>query len=181
MSRTKRSGIVDYGEVMPHERLQQRLDFFDDAIPSQYTKCNNIPPPQRPQHPMNPLLAASMPGNHAELMKFLVEGSTGVFINTGSLRNDVVAVNTHHPYYQNHASVEALVSSTVDQSVTQHSENAKTTARALILLRDPLDTVESWMDWVRNNPQKNDEYFTILTEDWVNWRDRHFKTELRQV
>ena len=128
---------------------------------------------------MNPILAVSLPGSSADFMQFLIEGSTGVLTSTGSPRNDAIAVKTHHPYYKNHVNVEYLTKSAVDQSDTQN-ESEKTIPRALLHLRDPLDSIESWMDWVKNSLQKTDETYRASAEDWVNWRENHFKNEIRQ-
>jgi len=141
-------------------------------MPSPYGNCI-IKTPQKPQHPMNPIFAASFPDGSPDLMRFLIEGTTGLLTGSGISTDDVVAVKTHYPYYENHASAGNSEMSAEDKA-------NMAAARAIVVLRDPLDSMESWMNWVLNTVHETDQTLRASQENWIKWRERHFQAEIKQ-
>jgi len=179
VSTTKnRSTLASGFELPEYETWQHNFgqDLEADPTPNQHGVCP-IKTPKHPSHPMNPILAASFPDGSPDLMRFLIEGTTGLLTGAGTATDDVIAVKTHYPYYENHASSArpAAVENTTD------GEQAETPpVRVIIVLRDPLDSMESWMNWVLNTVHETDHALRASMENWVKWRDRHFREEIKR-
>lgn len=109
--------------------------------------------PDNTKKPVQPVLVPTFPGGSADLMKFLIEATTGVWTGNGHDHRDIVAIKTHYPYYDKHVSVKLL--------------NVKKTAGE-ILMRDPLDTMQVWHVYIENtlNNRKNEQ--AISTKNGLN-------------
>lgn len=173
LSSTKRRTNLSSAELPEYETWQHNFAQTAqiDSIPNQYGSCI-LKPPQHPNHPMNPVLAASFPDGSPDLMRFLIEGTTGLLTGSGARTNDVVAVKTHYPYYENHASAP--------KSKANDAETETASLRAIIVLRDPLDSMESWMGWVLNTVHERDHSVRASKDNWIKWRDRHFREEIKE-
>jgi len=173
LSSTKRRTNLSSAELPEYETWQDNFAQAAeiDSMPDQYGSCT-LKAPQPPNHPMNPVLAASFPDGSPDLMRFLIEGTTGLLTGSGASTNDVVAVKTHYPYYENHASAP--------KSTGNDAETETALLRAIIVLRDPLDSMESWMGWVLNTVQETEQSSRASKENWIKWRDRHFRAEIKE-
>jgi len=173
LSSTKRRTNLSAAELPEYETWQHNFAQTAqiDSMPNQYGICT-LTPPQHPSHPMNPVLAASFPDGSPDLMRFLIEGTTGLLTGSGTFTNDVAAVKTHYPYYENHASVS--------KSKANDPETKIAPTRAIIVLRDPLDSMESWMGWVLNTVHETDQTLRASKENWIKWKNRHFRAEIKE-
>lgn len=177
ISTTKNRSTLSTGQELPeYETWQHNFakDAETDEAAAQYGVCR-IKPPRHPSHPMNPILAASFPDGSPDLMRFLIEGTTGLLTGAGTSSDDVVAVKTHYPYYENHAS-----SARPAEATARNGGADAPPVRALVVLRDPLDSMESWMNWVLNTVHETDQALRASMENWVKWRDRHFREEIKR-
>ncbi len=122
------------------------------------------------------VLVPTFPGGSADLMKFLIEATTGIWTGNRHDKRDVIAIKTLYPYYEKHVSVEALN--------VEHPT-------AVVVMRHPLDTMEVWHAYVEHalsasatssNDGGNSEYdfrnTPISDKKWIEWRDNHFDTEI---
>ena len=128
---------------------------------SPYGACN-IQSPEHPERPMEPILVATFPGGSSDLMRFLIEATTGLWTSSRKLRDDVVAIKTHYPYYENHISPADSIG----------------TPKSLLVLRDPLDSMESWFSWLENTKMEKGLDTKIPEKRWLKWRDDHFQKEI---
>ena len=109
------------------------------------------------------MLVPTFPGGSADLMKFLIEATTGIWTGNRHDKRDVIAIealNVEHP-------------------------------TAVVVMRHPLDTMEVWHAYVEHalsasatssNDGGNSEYdfrnTPISDKKWIEWRDNHFDTEI---
>lgn len=171
----RRSSLPASMELPEYESWQHNFAQADEyeSMTSKYGNCP-VKPPRHPQHPMNPVLAASFPDGSPDLIRILIESTTGLLTGGGIATSDIVAVKTHYPYYENHANFGKAITSEDDLPAEDVA------MRALLVLRDPLDSMETWMNWVLNTVHETDQGLRASRENWVKWRERHFQSEIKQ-
>ncbi len=134
-----------------------------------YGSCS-IEQPVNTPFPVQPVLVPTFPGGSSDLMKFLIEAATGLWTGNRHDKSNVVAIKTHYPYYDKHVSVDLL---------KRHSVIRDAPVSAVVILRDPLDTMEVWHTFVENTLNENGDMATpTSTAKWIEWRDHHFEQEI---
>jgi hypothetical protein len=160
-------------EVVPNGELKQYTEFHD-MIESEQGLANESTTPfgsceiHNPRHPpasLNPILVATFPGSSSDLMRLLIETMTGTWTSARTFRDDVIAIKTHYPYYENHIDVKNLLGNVNGEP-----------ARAILVLRDPMDTLKIFHAYMEMIGHQRGESGLGA---WDEWRDIHFNTQLR--
>ena len=149
--------------------------------------------PHNTNKPIQPVLIPTFPGGSSDLMKLLIEASTGIWTGNQYRQQDVIAIKTHYPYYHTHTSIEALEQYAlrikregVVVKVDDENDSRFYPVSAVVVIRDPLDTMETWHTYIQNSlntknkRSKEEQHNSKSTSKWIEWRDRHFEEELKK-
>lgn len=159
-----------FSEVLTNEELKDYKEFHDmiesgqglaEESSTPYGSCS-IHSPSHPKSRMNPSLVATFPGSSSDLMRLLVETTTGVWTSARIFRDDVVAIKTHYPYYDNHIDIDSL-----EESLRGASP------KALLVMRDPMHTLKVFHSFVQMTSNDDEKY------SWEDWREAHFDGQLK--
>jgi hypothetical protein len=157
-------------EVVPNGELKEYKEFHDmiesgqglaEEATTLYGSCS-VHSPSHSKGPMNPILVATFPGSSSDLMRLLIETMTGVWTSARTFRDDVVAIKTHYPYYENHIDIKNLVDGTKGK-----------TPRGILVMRNPMETLQVFHSFVQMS-SKSDE-----SDSWEKWREAHFDDQLK--
>ena len=148
--------LKEYKEF--HDMLESGQGDLAQETSTPYGTCT-VQCPLHPTYKMNPILVATFPGSSSDLMRLLIETITGLWTGARTFRDDVVAIKTHYPYYENHI----------------NADNKGYTPRALLVMRSPMETLRVFHAYIQmTSTQRGAE-----TEDWERWRDANFNEQLK--
>ena len=156
------------GDLPEYKQWQQSLSTINEVTRTNehigpYGQCI-ISEPKNTMQPIKPVLVPFFPGGSSDFVNSLIEASTGIWTGNRADKRDIIAIKTHFPYYDKHVSVKSL-------NVEDPS--------AVVVMRDPLDTIEMWHTFIENSLNDVDDKTTPTTVNrWIEWRDRHFEEEI---
>jgi len=149
----------DYKEFHDMIESENEQDKNNEDSYNSFGKCT-ISKPMHPHAPMNPILVASFPGSSSDLMRLLIEATTGIWTSARLFRDDVIAIKTHFPYYEHHIGVDE-----VDPP------------RGIVVVRNPLETLETFYDFIEQATNENNNKASHTA--WISWRDAHFDDQMQ--
>jgi hypothetical protein len=164
----------NFTEVTPNGELKEYKDFHNmiesgeglaESSASPYGSCE-VHNPRHPPTALNPILVATFPGSSSDLMRLLIETLTGTWTSARTFRDDVIAIKTHYPYYENHVNIKNLLENIGGEP-----------ARAILVLRDPMEALKMFHTYIEMTGNQQGE---STMEEWEEWRDIHFNTQLKQ-
>ena len=162
-----------YADAVPNGELKEYTDFHDmlesgeglaKTSATLYGSCE-VHSPRHPPTSLNPILVATFPGSSSDLMRVLIETMTGTWTSGRTFRDDVIAIKTHYPYYENHITIKNLLGNVGGEP-----------ARAILVLRDPMETLKIFHTYITMIENQRGQ---STSETWQEWRDTHFNTQLR--
>jgi len=167
----KMKEFMPHSELPEYEQWHNSLQISADSTKRHSTSSSSafgscqISKPSNSKKSIDPVLVPVFPGGSSDLMRLLIEATTGILTGKSEMSKDVVAVKTHYPYYENHVSVANVF-----------AEDAK----IVIVLRDPLDTLEIWHTFIENTINERNPTTPTTKNKWIEWRDNHFDLEMTQ-
>lgn len=156
--------VIGRGESQQYDEFHKKVESGKgpgQETETPYGTCS-VRKPKHPRQPMNPILVATFPGSSSDLMRLMIETMTGAWTSARDFRDDVVAIKTHYPYYDNHISLKHVVQSTKGKP-----------AHGLLVMRDPMDTLQIFHSFVEMTSKSQKEI------PWHKWRDAHFEDQLK--
>ena len=140
------------------------------SVPDQDPNC--IVPDAAEKSVRNPVWTASYPGSGAKLTWKLIRAITGIFTGDDHDHNGrvemgtIVAVKTHFPSHTPH---EVFT-----------KEKLKHIHRAVLLLRNPINAIPSYHNYVYEQQNGLLNHSTRAPVDaWIKWRNAFFSQELQ--
>ena len=152
------------GELKEYKEFHEMIESGTETS-TPFGNCK-IYQPRHPEEPLNPIMVATFPGSSSDLMRLLIETMTGTWTGARTFRDDVIAIKTHFPVYDNHINMKQLL-----------TELKGDPARVILILKDPMYSIKAFYDYIRlTSEQRGDP----PPEEWTAWCEMNFDSHIEK-